>query len=844
MNSSFLKKATPHLIAVAAFLLIAIVYCQPALTGKVVNQHDVIGWKGMVQQSFEYKDATGRFPLWTNSTFSGMPAYTVAMDASHPVSIGYVYLLLTLGLPIPVQYFFVACLCFYFLCMIMRMRPWLGAMAAIAFAYCTYDPVIVSVGHNTKMQALALAPVIIAAMMLLFERKYLWGMALMAIFFGLQVGTQHMQIVYYTLLVLGFFSMGFLVKSIKEGYVKNYLISIALALVSGLIGFGTYAVSLLPIQEYSKETMRGGRSELTAADSANATKGGLDKEYAFRWSYGISETFTLLVPGIYGGSNGGNEHSASSAFVQRMTEVGVPEENAIQMANGYSYWGDQPNTAGPVYLGAVICFLFIFAMVYTKTWHKWWILAAVLFAIMLSWGRHFPMFNNFLFDYMPFYKKFRAPSMSLVIPQLLVPLLAAYGIDKLLNAQASRDEIFKKFKHALFITGGILALLVLFYISADFNGPNDGRIRENFANQMMYQQSQGQQPTPQMQQQANAFGQSLVNGLEEDRKSMFVRDFIRSIVFMGLAALLVWAYIRNKVNGLVLMIGLFGLSSIDLIAVATRYLNHKNFVEKEEFEAVFTPTAADQQILADPVKPFRVFDQTDEQNGPWNSSRASYFHNAVNGYHPAKLGLYQDLIEMHLGNGNMQVFNMLNTRYFIMNDPSTRQPVAQRNAGAFGPAWFAKDVRLVKNADEEIKALENTSLRDTAVMQEKFRALLTAVPQADFAATIQVTEYKNDKITYRTNAAGNQFAVFSEIYYPHGWEATIDGKKAEILKVNYALRGLPVPAGQHTIEFVFKPASYALGNTLMLISSLLAYALLIGAIVWDRRRKKPADPKK
>jgi len=682
------------------------------------------------------------------------------------------------------------------------------------------------------------APAVIASVLLLFQRKYLWGSGLLALFFSFQIGCQHLQVVYYTLIILGFFTVVQLIKSYKEGYLRNTIFAIILATVSGFIGFSIYAVSLLPIREYTEETMRGGRSELTKTNDPNATKDGLDKEYAFRWSYGVAETFTLLVPGVYGGGEAGREYKTNAEFVERMAEVGMPEENALQYVNAYSYWGDQPNTAGPVYVGAVICFLFIFGMVYLKSWHKWWIFAAVVIGILLAWGRHFSAFNYFLFDYLPMYNKFRAPSVSLVIPQLLMPLLSVLALDKLLNAQASRDELFKKFKQSLYVTGGLFVLLGLFYFSADFRGKNDTRIRDSFTQNYQYQLSQGQQPTPQVQQQAVAFGQSVVKALEEDRKSLFIKDYFRSLIFVVLAAVLLGLFIKNKLKPLPLMIGMLLLSTIDLLAYDVRYLNHDNFVEEDEFNSVFIPTAADQQILSDPAKPFRVFDQTDEQNGPFNSSRASYFHNSVGGYHPAKLGLYNDLIEYHLANMNLNVFNMLNTKYFMMNDPQTRQPVVQVNPAAFGPAWFVRHTHFVKNADEEIKALDSISLRDTVIVQESLKGKIPFQPQFDSAATIQVTEYLNDKITYKVSAATNQFAVFSEIYYPRGWNAFIDGKQTEHIKVNYALRGMAVPAGQHTIEFRFEPASYETGNTLMLIATILTFALLIAAIAMEVRKRR------
>ena len=843
MKSSFLKNAAPHLLAIGIFLIVAVIYCQPALQGKVVDQEDMVGYKGMAQQSFEYKEKYGHFPLWTNSLFGGMPAFAVAMDSKYGNPTKFLYDILRLGLPNPAAYFFMGCICFYFLCMVLRIRPLLAIIGALAFAYSSYSAVIIAVGHETKMQAMMLMPAVIASVLLLFERKYLIGTALLAMFFAFQIGSQHLQVVYYTLITIGLLTIAQVVKSYKEKQLKNTAIAVALAAVAGLIGFGTYAVSLLPFKDYSNETMRGGRTDLTKSNDPNATKGGLDKEYAFRWSYGIPETMTLMVPGIYGGSNNpnGREHTGSGEFTDKLSAAGMPEESALQYLNAYSYWGDQPNTMGTVYVGAVVCFLFVFGMLYLKSWHKWWILAAVVVAIVLAWGRHFSAINYLLFDYLPLYKNFRAPTVALVVPQLLMPLLSVLALESLLRDQSPRAAILKKWKHSLLVSGALFVILGLFYFSASFKGSNDNSIRDNFT-QMMLRQAPGQQPSPELQQQAASFGQSIVKALQDDRKSLFAKDLMRSFFFVALAAALLWGFIANKWNKWVLMVGMLLLVSIDLLAVDVRYLNKDNYKDPEEFERVFTPTQADQMILADPNKPYRVFDQSDQQNGPFNSSRASYFHNSVGGYHPAKLGLYQDLIENQLANMNINVYNMLNTKYFIMNDPQTGQPVAQINPGANGPAWFVKNIHFVKNADEEMRALDSISTKDTVLIQEKFKGSIPFQPQFDSAATIQVTDYANDTIRYKVSAKTNQFAVFSEIYYPRGWNATIDGKKAEILKVNYTLRGMPVPAGEHTIEFKFEPESYKTGDMLMLISSILTLGLLLVAIVIEVRKYMAKAP--
>lgn len=841
MNKGLLSKLLPHIIAVVIFLLVAVLYCKPVLEGRVLSQHDIVGWKGMAQQSIEFKEKYGHYPLWTNSMFGGMPGYTIAMEPSSKLQTIYLYGVLNLFLPKPADFFFLACICFYFLCLVLRIKPWIGILAALAFAYSTYDPIIVGVGHDTKMRAIALAPAVIASLLLILQKRYLWGAALLTLFFGFQVATQHLQIIYYTGIIIGFLIIAYLVYNWKKESIKSISIAGAIALASVVVGFFSYSVLMIPVNEYAKETMRGGRSELTdTTNAANKSKGGLDKDYAFNWSYGTTETFTFIVPGIYGGSNGGREFSGTTAFTDKISEIGVPEEQAIQMENGYSYWGDQPNTSGPVYLGAVICFLFILGMVYLKSYHKWWIIAATVFGILLAWGKHFSAFNYFLFDYLPLYNKFRAPSMALFIPQLTFPLTAALVLNQITGEDIAKEKLWNKFKLAIYITAGLVALLFILYTSFSYKGESDKLIAESFTQQLL--RSRGQQVTPQMQDQAQSLTQTLMRALQTDRKSHFGSDLFRSFAFILLAVLLVGAYLKNAIKKpIVMIIGLLLISTIDLLVVDRRYLNDENFVEPDQYESTFVATEADKQILADPDKPFRVFDETDPQ-GPFQGSRASYFHNSVGGYHPAKLGLYQDIIERQLSRGNMEVFNMLNTRYFIAQDPRTGTSIAQRNPGAFGEVWLVKDIRFVPTADAEMDALNTLHLKDTAVAQQKFQSLVKEKPQFDSTATIKVAEYSNDKITYNFSANTNQFAVFSEVYYPHGWNAYIDGKKADYIKVDYVLRGMSVPAGKHSIEFRFEPQSYKTANTLMFVSTLIAYLLLIAAIVFEfLKRRKTAN---
>lgn len=842
MNKGLFSKLLPHIIAVVIFLLVAVVYCKPVLEGRVLSQHDILGWKGMAQQSIEFKEKYGHYPLWTNSLFSGMPAYTVAMEPGYKVQTIYLYEVLNFFLPKPANFFFLASICFYFLCFVLRIKPWIGILAALAFAYSTYNPIIIGVGHDTKMRAIALAPAVIASLLLILQKKYLWGTALLTLFFGFQVATQHLQIIYYTGIIIAFLIIAYLIYSRKKETIKTFLISGALALGAAVTGFFSYAVLMLPVNEYAKETMRGGRSELTdTTNASNKSKGGLDKDYAFNWSYGITETFTIIVSGIFGGSNGGNEHSGTTKFTGQITQVGVPEEQAIQMVNSYSYWGDQPNTSGPVYLGAVICFLFILGMVYLNSWHKWWIIAATVLGILLAWGKNFSAFNYFLFDYLPLYNKFRAPSMALFIPQFTFPLTAALVLNQITADNMAKEKLWNKLKLSVYITAGLIALLLVLYTSFSYKGSNDKLIADNFANAMMSQASKNGQVTPQIQQQAQSFGQSLVRALQADRKSLFGSDLFRSFAFIALSVLLTGAYLKNKIKPQALIIGLLFLSTIDLMGIDRRYLNENNFVDEDQYESAFVATEADKQIMSDPDKPFRVFDETDPQ-GPFNGSRTSYFHNSVGGYHPAKLGLYQDIIEHQLSKGNMEVFNMLNTKYFITSNPASGNAIAQRNSNAFGPVWLVKAIRFVPTADSEMNALNNLHLKDTAVAQQKFASNIKWQPQFDSLATIKVVDYLNDKISYDFSSNSNQFAVFSEVYYPRGWNAYIDAKKADYIKVDYALRGMAIPAGKHNIEFRFEPQSYKTANTLMLVSSLLAYLLLIAAIASSFLKKKRNQP--
>ena len=837
------KLLIPHIIAIGLFALVAIVYCKPSLQGKVLSQHDIQAWKGMAQQSFEVKEKTGHLPLWTNSMFGGMPAYQIAFEQGTNISAGIAYFTkaLTLGLNEPASFFFLACLCFYILCLVAGANPWVAILGAISYAYSTYDPVIITAGHNSKMISLAYAPMVIAGLMLLYKRKYLLGFVVTALFASIFISQNHLQIVYYTLLIAGMMAIANLVKAYKEKEFIHSIKASVLGLAAGMIGLATCAVNILPTYEYAKETMRGGISQLTLGkDSLNKTKGGLDKDYALRWSFDKMETFTVMVPGMFGGSNGGNEHSSSAKMVEKMTELGVPEESALGAVNGYSYWGGMSSlsetTSGPAYLGAVICFLFIFGLFYVKSWHKWWILSASILGILLAWGSSFKGFNYFMLDYMPYLNKFRAPSMAMVIPQLCFPIMAVLAISKL-TVETNFALAWKKLRSSVIAAGVVMFILAAFYFTADFTGKGDTEIRDNFK-QGMLQSPRGQQPNPQMLQQADDTSKAWMKALRDDRKDLMGMDLLRTLLLITLAIVLIGLYIRKKIKAMVLSIGLILLSGFDLIGIDTKYLNYDKYKEAEEVENSFTPTAADARILKDPDHAnFRVFNQTSSYT---NESATSYHHNSIGGYSPAKLGLYQDIIEHQINKGNINVLNMLNTKYFIVSDPTGRQEIAQPNPGAFGNCWLVKGIKFVATPNEEMLALDSTNLRDTAVVAESFKSIIKELPQFDSSASIKLADRQNDKISYTFSSSSPQFAVLSEIYYKAGWDAYIDGQKTDYAKVNYILRGLYVPTGKHSIEFRFEPRSFTTGKSITIWSTALIYLLILASLVFYFK-KKPAN---
>lgn len=815
------KSLLPHAIAVGIFLVVAVIFCKPALEGQVLNQSDVSHWKGMAQDLFNYKTTHGHYPLWNNNLFGGMPAYQIAMEAANPITPIYFHQLFMLFLGKPIGFFFLLCIGFYFLSQVIGTKPWIGILGSIAYAYATYDPVIIAVGHDTKMQAMAYMPALLGALWLIYKKEYWWGAALTALFSFLLIAMNHLQVTYYFLIMAGIMTIAFMIQWIKQKDYKHLGISLAIALSMGALGVGPNIVSLATTSDYAKATMRGGSIMLDSTGTATKSKG-LEIDYAFYYgSYGLAETYTFLVPGIYGGSSGG-ELDINSNFAKKALERGIPEDQAAQIA-GYmpTYWGPQPMTSGPVYFGAIICFLFILGMVYLKTWHRWWILAVCILAVMMSWGSNFMGFNSFLFNNLPLYNKFRAPSIILILPQLLFPLLGIMALQQLLFEEKNKAIALASLKKAVYITGAFILGAVLLYFSFDYIGKDD-QIKN-----MLTQMLGGNQ------EEANSF----YNVLKEDRRSMFGSDLIRSIIFIAGAVALLWFAIQQKLKTMYALVAILVLSSADLFTVGKRYLSEKNFQDAEVVnESQFAPTPIDQQILSDTTKP-RVLNLTTD---PYTDAITAYHHRSVGGYHPAKLSIYNDLIQFQLNKQpmNIGVLNMLNTRYFIVPNPQNGQPGLQVNPAALGHVWFVKGIQYEKDPGAVMKAMNQFSPADTAIVEEQYKAAIPFAPEFDSTANIAQVLNDNDLIRYRSNSTKNQFAVFSEIFYDRGWKATIDGKEAPIVKVNYVLRGLAIPAGNHEIVFEFKPASYYNSAKIAVITSAPIWILLILAAFFSLRKKR------
>ncbi|HEX6427791.1 MAG TPA: YfhO family protein [Niastella sp.] len=812
MNKELLSKLFPHFIAVTTFLIVATLYCRPVLDNQVLQQSDNIHWKGMAQGSFEFKEKYGRFPLWTNNLFSGMPAYQIAIDSDIIVTPNWFYHIFTLFLPKPISFFFLASICFYFLTQILRINPYIGLIGGLAYAYSTYNPIIISVGHDTKMMSIALMPAFIASLILIYNKKYLWGAALTAIFTALLVGINHVQVIYYMLIIATVMTVAYIVKWVREKDFKHLFMAVSIALLCGILGTLSNAITLLTTYESSKTTIRGG-SEL--ADKSTAAAGGVTKEYAFSYSMYPTEAFVMLVPKVYGGSDGPEVDEAHSKAIEELRQMPPALGQQLQQYLQF-YWGGIGDTAGPPYVGAIICFLALFGFLLPKNEHKWWILAASGLAILMSWGGYFESFNGFLFDHLPLYNKFRAPSMIIIVPTFLFCLMAVLALQTILFTN-NKTAVWDNYKKTILFTGSLLLMLLLFYFYADYTTIEDKNILSRA------------KAAP------DAVKEYIINfftALKADRKDLFGGSLIRSFLFITAVAVLTGLFIKGKIKAGLALAGIGCLAFIDVMAIDVKYLNKDNYLDEADYQQTnFTPSPADQTIMQDKTD-YRVLDLRNGVRSAFNASAMSgYFHKSIGGYHPAKLSIYQDLIERQLYKypDCSTAINMLNTKYIIDKD-STGKDIIATNNEALGVAWFVQSVQFANSPEAVMNALHSLNPKKSAIVFGKDKNLLHYDSSQNSSDTITLIENKNDEIVYGSNATGPRFAVFSEIFYEKGWKAYIDNTEVPIIRTNYVLRGLSVPAGQHRIRFAFHPASYYNGQAIAQVAGIITLLMVLMAI--------------
>jgi len=831
MKNPLLKKAFPHLFAIIIFLSVSVLFCKPVLDGNVLNQHDNVGWKGMAQNAFEYKEKNGHFPLWNPNLFSGMPNYQVAIEGKSILPD--VTKILSLGMPKPINFFFLACIFFYILCLSFRIKPVIGILGALAYAFSTYNPIIVAAGHDTQMLATAFMPLLLAGIINIYEKKYWLGFALTTFAAYQQVGINHLQVTYYFVLIAFFITIPYLIKWLKEKDWKHIGLAGCITVISALIAIAGNALVLKTTSEYSKYTMRGGKNIEIQGDTVKAAKTkGLDTAYAFEYSLGRGETVTFIMPNAFGGYSS-NYADEKSHVVKKLVDKGVTEGNAEQVAMSMpAYWG-KLYTSGPAYLGVIICLLGLIGFVIVRNPVRWGLLAATLLGILMSWGKYMPGFNTFLFEHLPLYNKFRSPAFAQVIPQLTVGISAVLALQQLLFTEKLTKKDFKKI---LYTAAGLFTLLGIMYMTMNYSSPYDKEISQSIS-----QQSQNE-----------SIGRAVISGLVADRKALFGGQLLRALGLSLLALLTLFFYFKNWISGFINAIILLVISTLEITFTSHTYFSNekgpnenkqeKLFIPADEYDNVnFGKTAIDDEILKDKDPNFRVFNMAGTASGTsFSESRTSYYHKSVGGYHPAKLRIYQDIIEKYLSaRPNPAVLNMLNTKYIVVQDQQTGQPRLITNPDAFGPCWLVKNIALAEDKVASIKALGTTNLKDTAVVEKLF-AKIVIQPQRDSASSIKMTKFDNDVVEYEANCNGPQFAVFSEVYYPLGWNAYLDGKKTEYCNVNYILRGMSIPAGKHSVKFVFEPRSVKKGTSIMFMASIVILLVFLGGLFMHFKKNQTA----
>ena len=793
--NALLKKILPHIFAVIIFATLSVVYFPAQMKGKVVQQSDIVSNQAMSKEIRDYRTETGETPRWTGSMFSGMPTFQIV--SSQPKNkLRFAEQLSRLFITRPIGDFISAMLVFYLLMIVIGVNPWLGIICSIAFGLSTNGFILFEAGHTSKLRAIQFFPMILAGMILTYRKRYLAGGLIFTVGLAIDFLVSHPQMTYYLGMLLGILVIFELVKAVRKEELPHFFKASSVLGVATVLALLTSAANLYATYDYSKDTMRGDpilESATTGVVKSSSETKGLDWEYAMQWSNGIADVCAIMIPGVVGGGHSekvGKESAVYKDLVRKGARL--PANFSLPL-----YWGPLPINSGPAYIGIVICFLFIIGLIVVKGPMKWWLAVGALFTILLSMGKNLAFFNELFFYYFPLYNKFRAPSSILGVTGFLVPILGALALSRILyDGKVSKAESLR----ALKIAGGIMAAFCLFFAFIgpsmfSFSGLKDAQL--------------------------GSAGYDLT-ALVSDRKDLMRSDSLRSLAFVLLTAGLIWAFLADKLKAAMVVAGIGLLITIDLWTVNKRYLNEDNFVTATNYKSNYKPRPADEEILKDKDLSYRVYDISID---PFNSAIPSYHHKTIGGYHPAKLQRYQDLIERHIGRGNERVLNMLNTRYFI-----TREQQVQRNPNALGNAWFVNSIKTVTSPNEEIDALQSFNPGEEAVVNtSEFGDYISGfTPQK--SGGISLTAYSPDILTYSSKASSEQLAVFSEIWYgpDKGWNAYVDGQLVDHIRVNYALRAMKIPAGDHTIEFKFEPRAFMVGDTISLISSLLIVLAFFG----------------
>ena len=803
------KKILPHVLVIVGFICIALAYFSPVLSGKAMLQSDIVQYTGMAKEQIDFRENFKEESYWTNSAFGGMPTYQLGAQYPH----SYIKKIdqAIRFLPRPADYLFLYFLGFYILMISFRMRALYAFFGALAFGFSTYLIIILGVGHNAKAHAIAYMPMVLAGVFLIFRKKYALGGLLTLFATALEINANHFQMTFYLLLLLIVVGIYYAVSYIKQKDFKGLGIASLILIGCAVLALGVNATNLMATSEYTEFSTRS-TSQLTFEPNGESkvTSNAMSYDYITEYSYGVFESLNLFVPRLTGGAN--NESVGENSNLYKfVTALGASPEEALRFtSNAPTYWGDQPIVAAPAYIGAVILFLFVLACFVEKRKIKYIFLSGAILSLLLSWGKNFPVLTDFFIEFFPMYNKFRAVSSIQVILELCIPALGILGLHSFVNIE--NEKKLQVLKYAAYTTLGTLVLLFLGKSMLSFSGLNDG----------YYQNMYGE------------IGPKFIEALIEDRKSMYTSDIIRSFALVALVIGVLWMYLKGKLQATVSVVIVGVLMIGDLVLIDLNYVNKDQFVNTAQVKNPFQPTEADKQILNDPTH-FRVF----EVQGSLNSARSSFFHNSLGGYHAAKPKRIQELFDYQLSKNNMEIFNMMNVKYIIQKDEQQRD-ISLKNEEANGNAWFISKVINVNTTDNEMKMLGGFDSKKQVIFNSSDFGTISLKENyiVDSLAKIKLVEYKPNYLKYEAENKESGLAVFSEVYYPHGWFAYIDGVEVPHFRVDYVLRGLEIPVGKHVVEFKFEPEVVKKGSTIALISFILMILMVIGVTGYQLKNSK------